>query len=247
MRVETVVEFEQVSKRYGLRYALRDVSVRLPSGRIIGLIGANGSGKSTTLKLMAGLIRPTAGRVRVCGAQVTRRVSQRVSYLSDQDALYPFFTAEDLIRFFNRVFSDFDAGRAHAMLEFMRLRPDDRVGELSKGNLGRLKMVLALSRNAPLILMDEPLSGLDPLVRQSILRGLVSFVDLDRQTLLLSTHEVAEVEPLLDTAVLMAEGRVVDVRDIDDLRGREGLTLIDWMANRLGQPVGGPEGIADGR
>ncbi|SFU44906.1 ABC transporter ATP-binding protein [Alicyclobacillus macrosporangiidus] len=231
-----IVRFEQVSKRYRLRYAVRDLTFSLPSGRIIGMIGANGSGKSTTLKLMAGLANPTSGRVWVYGQEVTRRISRVVSYLSDQDALYPFYTADELISFYAAVFPDFDVAKAREMLDFMQLLPRQRAGELSKGNLGRLKMVLALSRNAPLILMDEPLSGLDPLVRQSILKGLVSFVDLGRQTIVMSTHEVAEIEPLLDTAMLMADGRVVDVRDIDDLRSQDGLTLVDWMASKLAAP-----------
>ncbi|MCL6632554.1 MAG: ABC transporter ATP-binding protein [Alicyclobacillus herbarius] len=232
-----MIQFDKVSKRYRFRYAVRDLTFSLPVGRIIGLIGANGSGKSTTLRLMAGLIRPSSGRVYVCGQPAERRISRCVSYMSDTDALYGFYTAAQLIEFYARTFPDFDVGKAREMLEFMSLRPDQRAEDLSKGNLGRLKMVLALSRTAPLLLLDEPLSGLDPLVRQSILKGLVSFVDLKRQTLIMSTHEVVEVEPLLDTAVLMAEGRVLDVRDIDDLRTEQGLTLVDWMAERLSRPI----------
>ncbi|WP_245628947.1 ABC transporter ATP-binding protein [Alicyclobacillus shizuokensis] len=239
MKPSSIIQLEQVSKRYRFRYAVRDLTFSLPAGRIIGMIGANGSGKSTTLKLMAGLIRPSRGRVYVYGQPAERRISRCVSYMSDMDPLYGFYTAAELISFYERVFPDFDTAKAREMLEFMSLQPNQRAGDLSKGNLGRLKMVLALSRTAPVVLMDEPLSGLDPLVRQSILKGLLSFVDLSRQTLIMSTHEVVEIEPLLDTAVLMADGHVLDIRDIDELREECGLTLVDWMAERLSRPSTG--------
>lgn len=230
---DAVIKFDRVSKRYRMRYALNDVSFELPRGQVIGLIGANGSGKSTTLKLMAGLIHPTDGQVHVFGKPATRRVGSHISYMSDADALYGFYTAAEMMDFYQTMFSDFNLAKAHEMLDFMNLEPNRLIRELSKGNLGRLKLVLALSRQAPLILMDEPLSGLDPLVRQQILKGLISFIDLEEQTVLMSTHEVAEVEPLLDTVVLMSEGQVVDIQGVDQIRTEHHSVLVDWMTERL--------------
>ncbi|MEF2968569.1 ABC transporter ATP-binding protein [Paenibacillus sp. M1] len=224
-----IVKFENVSKQYPRRCALQDVSFELPQGKIIGLIGANGSGKSTTLKLMAGLIRPSRGAVVINGVQMNRRHPEQVSFLPDHNYLYPFYTVMQTIEFFHGVYSDFDRDKAADMLAFMELSGDQPIKALSKGNMARLKIILALSRQVPLILMDEPLSGLDPIVRGSIIKSLISFVDIEHQTVVLSTHEVAEIEPLLDMAVLIHNGRIQSIQEVDEIRASGNMNLVEWM------------------
>jgi ABC-2 type transport system ATP-binding protein len=119
------------------------------------------------------------------------------------------------------------------MLDFMKLESDRAVRSLSKGNRGRLKIVLAVSRRAPLILMDEPLSGLDPMAREMIIKGLISFVELEEQTVILTTHEVSEVEPLLDLVVAIQEGQVLKMDKVDQIRDVYGQSLVDWMKTTL--------------
>lgn len=231
------VVFAEVTKNYSQRTAVRDMSFTLPKGKMIGLIGQNGSGKSTVLKLMAGLLRPSSGKVLVEGREMDRRNSHRVSYSSDKDALYGFYKVSETIQFYAEIFPDFDQERAREMAGFLNLDSSMRVKELSKGNLARLKMLLAVSRKAPLILMDEPLSGIDPMARTAIIKSLISFIDLPRQTVILSTHEVAEVEPLLDTVVLVNRGQVKSIMDVVDIQAEQRQGLSAWMEKNLGSAV----------
>lgn len=230
-----MIQLENVSKRYLRKKALIDVSLQIEPGHIVGLMGANGSGKSTTLKLMAGLIRPTKGTVLVDGQVSNRRICTQVAFLSELDAYYSFMTVAQTVAFYANTFSDFDREKAEAIIDFMKLDRAQKVKNLSKGNRGRLKIVVTLARNVPYILMDEPLSGLDPMVRQSIIRGLISFIDLEKQAVILTTHELAEIEPLLDQVVLIKDGRILAQENVDDVRDQENLSLVDWMVTHYEQ------------
>lgn len=226
---EHMVEFMNVIKKYPGQVALNNVSFVLPRGKIIGLVGPNGSGKSTILKLISGLAHPSQGSVTVNGKIANRRNAGEVAYLSELDVLYPFYTVAETIRFNAGLFDDFDEQKAREILSFMQLEPNKKVKNLSKGNRGRLKILLALSRQAKLILMDEPLSGLDPLVRDSIIKSMISYLDLERQTVLMSTHEVIEVEPILDLVIAVRDGEIRGMDEVDNIRERCGLSLVEWM------------------
>jgi len=224
-----IVQFQDVSKRYPGKEALKHATFDLPRGKIIGIIGPNGSGKSTSLKLMAGLLQPDSGTVLVDGEKVSRLVARKVAFLHETDQLYGFYRIGEMIDYFSSIYDDFDTGKAREMLQFLQLDPALKIGSLSKGNRMRVKLVLVLSRNAPLLLLDEPLSGLDPMVRESIIKGLISFLDMERQTVVLTTHEVEEVEPLLDVVAALKDGTVFKVEEADVIRSEYGLSLIDWM------------------
>jgi ABC-2 type transport system ATP-binding protein len=229
MDAEAIVEFQHIVKKFKSRTALADVSLMLPRGKIIGIIGPNGSGKSTMLKLMAGLLRPTKGRVLVEGKEVERRSAGTIAYLSEEGGCYPFYTIRETLQLYSELYKDFDCLKALEMIEFMRLDLQQRVGTLSKGNLTRLKMVVTLSRNAQLLLLDEPLSGLDPMIRESILKGLITFVNLPEQTVIMTTHEVSEVEPLLDMVIAMEGGQILQMDEVDQIRSQYGVGLVEWM------------------
>ena len=228
-----IISFQNVSKRYLFKDAVQHLSFDLPAGKVIGFIGANGSGKTTTFKLMTGLLKPNSGQILFKNQLVHRRMARHMSYLSDAGAVYDFYTIRQMLNYYTGIYEDFKGDKALEILEFMQLDASQRVATLSKGNLGRLKIVLAISRQVPLIVMDEPLSGLDPLVRQSILKGLISFVDLDYQTVVLSTHEVTEVEPLLDTVILLDHGQVKARDDTEHIRETFGGSIVEWMKQTL--------------
>jgi ABC-2 type transport system ATP-binding protein len=228
-----IVSFSHVTKKYLGQTALNNVSFDLPGGKIIALVGPNGSGKSTILKLTAGLVHPSQGSVTVNGKTAERRIATEVAYLSELDALYPFFTVTETIKFYAGLFADFDEHKAREILSYMQLEPSKKVKHLSKGNRGRLKILLALSRRAPLILMDEPLSGLDPLVRDSIIKSMISYLDLQEQTVFMSTHEVSEVEPLLDMVISLSEGQIMGIDEVDKIREQHGLSLVEWMKETI--------------
>ncbi|WAH37744.1 ABC transporter ATP-binding protein [Alicyclobacillus dauci] len=226
---QAVIQFEHTTKRFGRKLAVSDVSGSFPRGSVVGLIGPNGSGKSTLLKLAAGLIRPTSGKVWVSGNVVNGRIRSGVSFLPDTNSLYPFYTVGETIHYCVQAFPDFDLNKALKMMEFLELSHGQKVSHLSKGKYSRLKLVVTLSRETPLVLMDEPLSGLDPMVRKSILKSLIEFVDVDWQTVVLSTHEVAEIEPLLDHVALIHQGQLKGFDTVDNIRAEHNTSLVTWM------------------
>jgi ABC-2 type transport system ATP-binding protein len=226
-----MIKLNHVSKRYLKNTALQDISLELSTGKIIGLIGANGSGKSTMLKLIAGLIQPTNGEVTVEGVKADRRVAKYVSYLSELDEYYGFYTVEETIQFQASQFDDFNQQKAKEICKYMKLDPKSKVKHLSKGNRGRLKIILTLAREVPVILMDEPLSGLDPMVRDSIVKGLISFIDLENQIVIITTHEIKEVETILDEIIAIKDGRIIGHQNVEDLRVNENLSIVEWMTH----------------
>lgn len=224
-----MIEISGLTKKYLTKTALQDVTLKIEDGGITGLIGENGSGKSTLLKIIAGLVRPTSGDVTVNGKEVSRTIATDVAYLSELDAYYPFFTVQQMIDFEASQFPDFDKERAQAMISFMKINPSSKMKTLSKGNRGRVKIVLTLSRNAPIILMDEPLSGLDPMVRESIVESLISFIDVEKQTVIITTHEINEMEPLFDRVIAIKNGRILATADTETIRHEQNLRLVDWL------------------
>ena len=227
------IKLEHVSKKYGRHTAVNDVSITLSSGRIYGLIGPNGSGKSTTLKMMAGLLFPTSGFVKVDEEQVTREMVRQTAYLTELDMFYPHFTVKDMVNFYQSQFPDFQTEQAYKLLNEMQLNPEKKIKKLSKGNRGRLKIVLALARRADVILLDEPFSGLDPMVRDSIVNSLVSDIDFEQQIVVIATHEIDEIETLLDEVIILANGEKVAQREVEDIREQEGMSVLQWFKSKM--------------
>ncbi|AEP85852.1 ABC transporter ATP-binding protein [Bacillus spizizenii] len=227
------INLEHVSKKYGRHTAVNDVSITLSSGRIYGLIGPNGSGKSTTLKMMAGLLFPTSGFVKADEKLVTRDMVRQTAYLTELDMFYPHFTVKDMVNFYQSQFPDFQTEQAYKLLNEMQLDPEKKIKKLSKGNRGRLKIVLALARRASVILLDEPFSGLDPMVRDSIVNSLVSYIDFEQQIVVIATHEIDEIETLLDEVIILANGEKVAQRDVEDIREQEGMSVLQWFKSKM--------------
>nr|WP_206662942.1 ABC transporter ATP-binding protein [Anaerobacillus alkaliphilus] len=228
-----MITFQNVSKRYGLSKALNDVSFQIPAGGIIGLVGHNGSGKSTLLKLIAGLVKKTSGELTVCGESVTRLIGRNVAFLAEVDSLYDFYTVKETIEFCNDVFPDFNEQKAFEIVATLKVDQTKKVGTLSKGNRARVKIAINLSRNVPLLIMDEPLSGLDPLVREDIIKMIAKYVEMEEQTLIISTHEVTEIEPLLDHVILVRDGEIVLSQRVEELRETKGQSVLDAMKELL--------------
>ncbi|MCY7971355.1 ABC transporter ATP-binding protein [Bacillus spizizenii] len=227
------INLEHVSKKYGRHIAVNDVSITLSSGRIYGLIGPNGSGKSTTLKMMAGLLFPTSGFVKADEKPVAREMVRQTAYLTELDMFYAHFTVKEMVNFYQSQFSDFQTEQAYKLLNEMQLDPEKKIKKLSKGNRGRLKIVLALARRASVILLDEPFSGLDPMVRDSIVNSLVSYIDFEQQIVVIATHEIDEIETLLDEVIILANGEKVEQRDVEDIREQEGMSVLQWFKSKM--------------
>ncbi|WP_199170397.1 ABC transporter ATP-binding protein [Sporosarcina sp. P26b] len=230
-----MIELQIVSKRYGAKRALDGVSLTLPKGRIIGLVGENGSGKTTLLKIVAGLLTPTTGLAVFDNNKITRRVASSVAYMPDGDLFFPEFNVKQLFDFYNSQFRDFNRKKAEEIAEFLSIPLDAKISTLSKGNRGRVKIAATLGRNASYYLLDEPFSGLDPMVREDIARGLIRFTDTEWQTVLLSTHEIKEVEPLLDEMIVMKEGQLLAHKEIDEIREIYGMDATTWLISLFRQ------------
>ncbi len=224
-----MLNFSNVTKKYMNHTALNDIHLSLEKGKIIGIIGENGSGKSTILKLAAGLIQPTSGSVTLDSNEITRRSSEHIAYLSELDAYYSFYTVQETIDFYATQFKDFNRTKANEIMNFMGLDPKKKVKNLSKGTRGRLKMLLVLSRNVPVILMDEPLSGLDPMAREAIVRGLISFIDIENQIVVITTHELKDIETILDIVIVLKNGKILEIAEVENIREKENMDLVQWL------------------
>ena len=196
---------------------------------MIGLVGENGSGKTTMLKLIAGLLAPNTGKITFQGRPVTRRIASDIAYMPDADQFYPYFTVQQLFDFYASQFEDFDMMKAKEIAQFLNISLEDKMKHLSKGNRGRVKIAVTLGREAKYFLLDEPFSGLDPMVRADIVRGLIQFTDVEKQTVILSTHEIKEIEPLLDDIVVLKEGEVIAYERVDEIRDLYGMDARSWM------------------
>jgi ABC-2 type transport system ATP-binding protein len=230
-----MITFSNVTKKYGKNYAIKDASFTLHLGKIYGLLGPNGSGKSTTLKMIAGIVYPTEGKILIDEEIVTRKSAEKVAYLTELDYFYPSFTVKNLIDFYESQFNNFKIERAYELIEFMNLDPSKKIKTLSKGNRGRLKLVLTLARETPVILLDEPFSGLDPMVRDSIVRGLLSYLDFEKQTIIIATHEIMEVESLLDDVIAIKDGEILAIRNTEEMREQENVSILEWMKKTFGE------------
>ncbi|MBS4197446.1 ABC transporter ATP-binding protein [Lederbergia citri] len=229
------IQFNQVTKKYGPEKALDDVSLQFQPGKIYGLLGPNGSGKSTTLKLIAGLVYPSSGTVTVLEEEVTRKISRKVAYLTELDMFYDSFTVDKMVRFYETQFPDFNMEKAAQLLKDMKLDGKKKIKQLSKGNRGRLKLVLTLAREASIVLLDEPFSGLDAMVRDSIIKSLLTYIDFDEQTVIIATHEIDEIEPIMDEVIAIYKGHIIGHENVESLREEQGYSVLEWFKSTMGQ------------
>jgi len=224
------IEMANVQKRYYRSHALRGVTLGIEPGKIVGLLGPNGAGKSTLLKICAGLTHPTAGGVRVMGRDVSTATKELTAFVPENDTFYSWMTAREAIAFESSMFGDMDVSDAMALLKELKLDPDNKITSLSKGQRGRLKLVLAMSRRAGLVLMDEPLAGIDPPSRAAILETIASRYRAGEQTIVISTHEVLESEKLFEDVVFLSDGQIVLSGNADELRAQRAKSLNEIFA-----------------
>lgn len=223
------LELNNVSKSFGKTIALKNINLSFEKGRIYGLLGPNGSGKSTMLKLMTGLVFPDEGTVMLNGKPVTRKSSEQVAFLTELDMFYDGFTVGETVEYVASQFADFNIEKACRLLQELNLDSKKKVNSLSKGNRGRLKLVMTLARDTAAILLDEPFSGLDPMVRDSIVNSLLKYIDFENQVIIIATHEITEIESLLDEAIAIHYGEITAKEAVETLREEQGLSVLQWF------------------
>ena len=219
-----LISTSALSKTYGRVTAIDSLDLELAGGRIVGLLGENGCGKTTLMKILAGVISDYEGEARIAGLAPGPASKAKVSFLPDTSFLPDRARARYCVDLYGDFFEDFDAARAHELLGFFGLEESMRLKEMSKGMREKVQIALAMSRRAEVFLLDEPISGVDPAARQIILDGIVRTLDED-SLLLISTHLIHDLEPILDSVVMMRHGSVVLAGDADDLRAEHGASL----------------------
>ncbi|KZS45661.1 multidrug ABC transporter ATP-binding protein [Paenibacillus glucanolyticus] len=223
--VENLLQVRSVNKTYaGGRRALHDINLNIHGGKIIGLLGTNGSGKSTLMKIAAGLIQPSTGGVEVNGKPVGLETKAIVSFMPDRPVTEPWMKVSDAVAYFKDFYEDFNVEKAHNMLEFMNLKANDRISSLSKGMNERLQLTLALSREAQLYMLDEPIGGVDPVARGKILDAIVEFYNED-SSIIISTHLVRDIERIFDEVIFIRNGEVVMHDEVENIRLKHGKSV----------------------
>lgn len=220
-----VLECNHLSKAYKKgRYALNDITIKMKRGRIVGLLGPNGSGKSTFIKLAAGLLTPTEGQILINNQPPGPETKAVVSYLPDRTYLNDWMKVKDLIQFFCDFYADFRPDTAYDMLEKLGINPEDRLKSMSKGTKEKVELILVMSRNAQLYLLDEPIGGVDPAARDYILSTIINNYNPEA-TVIISTHLIADVEHVLDDVIFIKEGKMVLYNSVDNVRAMEGKSV----------------------
>ncbi|MDO4989523.1 MAG: ABC transporter ATP-binding protein [Eubacteriales bacterium] len=222
--METCLECRDLSKRFGSVQALDGVTLSIAPGRVVGLLGPNGSGKTTLIKLANGLLTPSSGEIRICGALPGKETKAVVSYLPDRPCLPEWMSAEELMDYFADFFADFDRSRAADMMARLRLNPHMKYGQMSKGTREKVQLILVMSRRARLYLLDEPIGGVDPATRDYILDTIIRNYD-ENASVLISTHLISDVENVLDDVIFLREGRVTLQASVDDIRAQFGKSV----------------------
>lgn len=221
---ENVFVCEKVSKRYGSFQALKQVSFSVEKGKIVGLLGPNGSGKSTLIKLANGLLVPTEGTIKIDGELVGRKTKSMVSYLPERTYLNTWMRVEEMVEYFADFYEDFSKEKAYTMLSELHIDRKQRLSQLSKGNREKVQLILVMSRNAKLYMLDEPIGGVDPAARDYILRTIIGNYNPEA-TVIISTHLISDVENILDEVVFIKEGQLLMQKDVESIRMESGKSI----------------------
>ena len=226
MNTPNIIECQNLTKIFPGKIALDDVNLQIGRGKIIGLLGPNGSGKTTLIKVLNGLIRPTDGSVSIDGSAPGVYTKSIVSYLPDREYFAKWMKVKDVFDLFRDFYQDFDRAKATEMCGLLGITEDMRIKEMSKGTKEKVELILVMSRNAQLYLLDEPIGGVDPAARDYILSTIINNYN-EEGTVIISTHLIADIEKVLDEVIFIREGRIVRHQDVEEIREVEGKSIED--------------------
>ncbi len=219
-----LLETKHLFKTFGARYALRDVSLTIDCGKIVGLLGPNGSGKTTFMKIVNGLLTSTSGDIHIGGEVPGVITKQHISYLPDQTIFPKWMKISDLFSYYQDFFLDFDIHKAKEMLQRLDIVENMRLKHMSKGTQEKVQLILTMSRNANLYCLDEPIGGVDPATRDYILQTIINNYS-ENASVLISTHLISDVESILDDVIFLQDGQVRLQSSVDDIREQNGQSV----------------------
>ena len=226
-----LLEIKNLNKSFDNKEILKDINITISSGRIIGLLGKNGVGKSTLIKLINDLLTPTSGEILIKGNKIGVETKKIISYLPERTYLNKQMKVSEVINYFEDFYTDFDSNKAKKLLKDLHLDINQRLSKMSKGMQEKVQLVLVMSRNADLYVLDEPLGGVDPATRDYILDTILSNFN-ENASVIISTHLISDIEKILDEVIFIDKGQIVLQSDADKLRNKE-KSSIDEIFRRM--------------
>lgn len=223
-----MISIKNLVKRYRNTNALDDLNLNLQAGRVVGLLGENGCGKTTLLRILAGLNQPTEGEVTIAGHTPGPETKRIVSYLPDAPHMPPSMSVLQMLDYYEDFYQDFDRNNCRNMLADMGIDRNAKFGQLSKGQREKVMVCLSMSRQAEVYLLDEPISGVDPAARDTTLRAIIGAIRPEA-LVIIATHLVDDVEPILDDVVLMRHGKILNATSLEELRESNNLSLNNYF------------------
>ena len=226
-----LLKIDHLCKSYGNNEVLKDINLSISDGKIIGLLGKNGTGKSTLIKLINDLLTPTKGEITFKGERIGIESKKRISYLPERTYLNKQMTVKEVIDYFCDFYEDFDREKANRLLVDLNLDVNQKLVKMSKGMQEKVQLVLVMSRTADLYILDEPLGGVDPATREYILDTILKAFN-ENASLIISTHLISDIERILDEVIFIDDGKIVLHEDADELRQKEN-SSIDEIFRRM--------------
>lgn len=226
-----LLECKNIYKRFDSEYVLEDINFTIPRGKIVGLLGKNGMGKTTIIKLINDLLTPTSGEILVNGMPVGIESKKMIAYLPERTYLDKKMKIKDILNYFADFYDNFDLVKAKQLLEDLDLKLDTTIAKMSKGMQEKLQLILVMSRKADLYVLDEPLGGIDPATRDYILETILSNFN-EGASVLISTHLISDIEKILDEVILIDRGKIILSSNADELRKKENAS-IDEIFRRM--------------
>ena len=219
-----LIQINNLNKSYGMKHVINDMHLELEGGKIVGLLGPNGSGKSTLIKMLGGVLKANSGEILIDGKPVSVETKKIVSYLPERTYLSPSMKVKEAIRMFEDFYEDFKRERAEEMLGKLNISVNDTIKSLSKGTREKVQLVLVMSRDAKVYLLDEPMGGVDPAARDYILKTILTNYN-ENACVLISTHLISDVEKVLDEVVFIQNGNVILNETVDEIRENKGKSV----------------------
>ena len=231
MNKMNLLEIKNLTKVYEKKEALKDVNISISSGKIVGLLGKNGAGKTTLIKLINDLLTPTEGEILVKGNKIGVETKKIISYLPERTYLNKQMKVSEVLDYFKEFYDNFDIEKAKKLLKDLDLDINQKLSKMSKGMQEKVQLVLVMSRNADLYILDEPLGGVDPATRDYILDTILSNFN-ENSSIIISTHLISDIERILDEVIFIDKGKIILQSDTDKLRNKE-KSSIDEIFRRM--------------
>jgi ABC-2 type transport system ATP-binding protein len=222
--MSSLLTCKNLTKNFGSKKAIDNISLDIGKGKFIGLLGPNGSGKSTFIKLCNNLLTPTRGELLIGGYKPGIETKKIVSYLPERTYLNDWMKVSQIIEFFKDFYEDFNVEKAYDMLKRLNINPNDKLKTMSKGTKEKVQLILVMSREAELYLLDEPIGGVDPAARDYILDTIISNYN-ENATVILSTHLISDIEKVLDEVIFIKNGQIVLTKTVDEIRDESGKSV----------------------